>query len=97
MNYIGQLPTDACIVRLYKIIKEELIACNAAEFYDKRKAIDIVLRRAALAGRVEIEGDIKDHFADVYNTNGDMVATVALDASSYRSLKNKWMKCKIER
>ena len=55
------------------------------------------LRRAAISGRVETGGTIEDHFADVLDTNGSMVETVALDRRSYSALKNRWMRCKVER
>lgn len=92
-----ELPPDAVALRLYRIVREELIACEAVEFVKGAAAVDTVLRRAALSGRVEIEGEIKDHFADILSANGDMVATVALDRKSYRALKEKWARCKVDR
>jgi hypothetical protein len=91
------IPADAARVRLYKIVSGELIACETIYFPDGAPAIDTVLRRAAISGRVEVGGEIADHFADALNDNGDLVETVALDARSYRALKTRWMKCRLQR
>lgn len=94
---LDKLP-DACVgLRLYRIdSKERLLACETVIFKGGRGAVDTVLRRAAIAGRVEVGGDIKDHFADCVEADGSWSETVALDAKSYASLKNKWMRCKLE-
>lgn len=91
------LPLETVGLRLARITSsEELILCEAVRFTG-RAAVDTVLRRANLSGRVEIEGEIKNHFADVLDTDGDLIATVALDAKSYGALKNHWMRCRVER
>lgn len=90
------VPGDAHAVRLYRISREKLIACEAVAFPGGPSSIDTVLRRANISGRVEIEGKITDHFADLLNEDGSMVATVALDAGSYRALKERWMKTRVE-
>lgn len=59
-------------------------------------AVDTTLRRAAIAGRVEIGGDIQDHFADVMDADHSLIEAVALDAKSFRALKEKWMRCSYE-
>jgi hypothetical protein len=55
-----------------------------------------VLRRAAISGRVEIGGDIADHFADVLDEQASMIETVALDRGSYHALKTRWMGCRLD-
>jgi hypothetical protein len=90
------VPKDAVALRLYRIVKDDPVACEAVRFADGAAAIDIVLRRAAISGRVEIEGEIEDHFGDFLAENGDLLSTVALDAKSYRALKNHWMRCKVD-
>lgn len=84
-------------MRLYRYLKgDRLQACEAMKFTGGMPAVDTTLRRAAISGRVEVEGKVEDHFADLLDDNGSMIATVALDAKSYRALKTKWMKCKVE-
>jgi hypothetical protein len=62
--------------------------------------VDTVLRRAAISGgRIEVDpqGDLPDHFADILDAKGDMIGNIALDATSFRSLKDYWMRCKYEK
>lgn len=92
-----ELPATGVGLRLARIDrKERLILCEAVRFVDGRSAVDTVLRRAQISGRVDVGGKISNHFADVLDDAGDIVETVALDAKSYRALKNRWMRCKVE-
>lgn len=94
---LAALPQDAVGLQLYRIDRaDNLIACEPMRFLKGRSAVATTLRRAQLSGRVEIGGDILNHFADVLNDAGDMVETVALDSKSYGALKNRWMRCKVE-
>lgn len=93
---LHKLPADAIGLRLCKMFGEELRLCEGVRFTRGRPAVDTVLRRAALSGRVEVGGDLIDHWADVLNPDGDWKETVALDAGSFRALKTKWMRCKYE-
>lgn len=91
------LPSNAVGLRLARIDSQQRLSlCEAVRFRDGRKAVDTTLRRAAMSGRVEINGEIKNHFADVLDDNGDIIETVALDRLSYAALKNHWMRCKVE-
>lgn len=91
------LPAEAVGLRLARIDRSErLILCEAMRFDGGRAAVHTVLRRAQVSGRVEIGGDIADHFADVLDDNGDIVETVSLDARSYKALKTKWMRCRVD-
>lgn len=97
MNFLDSLPEDAIGLRLYRQGKNDLIGCEAVIFKEGRAAIDTVLRRAALSGRVEVGGEVVDHFADILvDESGTWSATVALDAGSYRALKERWMRCKVD-
>lgn len=92
------IPSDAVGLRLCRITsKEELILCAPVRFTEGRAAVDTTLRRAKISGLVEIGGEIKNHFADFMDANGDMVGTVALDAGSYGALKNRWMRCRVQK
>jgi hypothetical protein len=96
-----ELPDDAAGLRLCKIFPgDDLRLCETVLFTKGRAAVDTVLRRAAISGgRVEIEpkGPLPDHFADIMDRHGDMVGNVALDAASFKALKDHWMRCKYER
>lgn len=91
------LPNTAVGLRLARIVGDDLILCEAMRFDAGWNAIHTVLRRANVSGRVEIGGEVANHFADVLDDHGDIVETVALDAKSYRALKTKWMRCKVDR
>lgn len=92
------LPKTASGLRLGRINRrDELILCEEVHFVDGVAAIDTVLRRAAISGRVELGGNIADHFVDVMDEAGDLIETVALDGRSYSALKNRWMRCRIDR
>lgn len=94
---MSMVPETAVAIRLARINRKgELILCEAVHFVEGRSAVDTTLRRARLAGHVEIGGEIENHFADLLDENGDLQGTVALDAKSYSALKNHWMRCKVE-
>lgn len=95
-SILSNLPESAVGLRLARIFHERLILCEAMRFDNGRKGVEITLRRAQIAGLVDFEAEIKNHFADVLDEGGDIVETVALDAGSYSALKNKWMRCKVE-
>lgn len=92
------LPRASAGLRLARIdCKERLILCETVMFVKGFSAVELVLRRASISGRVEVGGSIANHFADVMSDAHTMVETVALDAGSYRALKTHWMRCKVER
>lgn len=94
---ITGLPPAAVGLRLHRIdARERLIACEVMRFDRGYAGVELVLRRALISGRVEVGGEILNHFADVLADNGDIIETVALDAGSYRALKTHWMRCKVE-
>ena len=90
------VPDNAMGLKLYKHVGDRLVGCELVMFLNPG-AVDTALRRAQISGRVEVGGEIKDHFADIYTDPNTWTETVALDADSYRALKNHWMRCKIER
>ena len=92
------LPPGSTGLRLARIDRQgALLLCEAIRFPAGLSAVDTVLRRAAISGRVEIGGDIADHFADVLGDDGTILETVALDRRSYSALKNRWMQCRVDR
>lgn len=95
------LPPEAVGLRLCKIFPgDDLRLCESVLFAKGRPAVDTVLRRAAISGgliEVDPKGDLPDHFADILDSKGDMIGNIALDATSFRSLKDHWMRCKYEK
>lgn len=99
MNAVGldKLPADTVGLRLCKMFPgDRLRLCEGVRFTKGRPAVNTVLRRAAIAGLVEVGGELKDHWADVLNDAGDWKVTVSLDAASFKALKSYWMRCKYE-
>lgn len=99
MSAIGlhRLPVETVGLRLCKMFPgDELRLCEGVRFTNGLPAVNTVLRRAGLAGRVEVGGKNQDHWADVLDDTGDWIETVALDAASFRSLKGHWMRCRYE-
>src|SRR6185312_2692572 len=93
-----RLPAESVGLRLARIDHtERLILCEPFRFDAGFNGVEITLRRAAISGRVEVDGKIKNHFADVLDDSGSIIETIALDAASYRALKTHWMRCKVER
>lgn len=91
------LPAAAVGLRLARIdSRERLSLCEAIRFDAGHLAVETTLRRAAISGRVEIDGEIRNHFADVLDERGDIIETAALDRRSYSALKNHWLRCKVE-
>lgn len=87
---------DACGLRLIRYTKTRAHFCEMVVFKGGRPAVVTTLNRAALSGRVEVEGQIGDYQADVLTEGGNSwEQVVALDAKSYRSLKNHWMRCRV--
>lgn len=96
---LSALPSAAVGLRLAKIFPgDELRLCEPVSFPAGYSAVNTALRRAGISGRVEIEpeGPLPDHFADVLDEFGDMIGHVALDAASFRALKEHWMRCRYE-
>ena len=94
------VPPAAVGLQLHRIAgtgeRERLIACEEVYFEKGRDAVIRTLMIARIAGRMEIEGKIENHFADVLiDHDGSWDTTVALDAASYRALKTRWMRCKV--
>jgi hypothetical protein len=79
--------------------RDNLIACELVIFRKGASAVNTVLRRASLSGFVKVEpfDEPMDYFADVYVSETEFTQSVLLDRGSYRSLKNKWMRCKLDR
>lgn len=98
---LDRIPPNATGLKLYRIKKtrdgrEILLANELVIFKHGAEAINTTLRRAGLAGRVEVspEGELPDYYADIYEgPNGDTGwnTCVALDRGSYKSLKYHWM------
>lgn len=91
------VPDEAVSIRLYRFVKDELIGCEEVTLKNGASSIDTVLRRAAISGHVRVGEKFQDHFADLLDKDGIIVASVELDKDSYRMLKTKWLRCKVQR
>ena len=94
---IGRLlvPNTAVGLRLCKIVGERLVCCEDVVFERGAPAVDIVLRRASISGKVGPIGETGDYWADFLSADGDWFDTIALSREAWNSLKGKWMRCKV--
>lgn len=77
-------------IRLCRINKQEdLLLYEPIILTKGYPAVDTILRRSAIAGHVEVNGDNHTYFADLMDKKGESLDTVSLDAASFRYLKNK--------
>ncbi len=82
-------------IRLCRMKGDDLFLCEEVHFVGKGAAVDTVLRRAEISGYVEVGGELKNHWADVIDPDGDIVFEVAWDGGSYHALKYRWARCKM--
>jgi hypothetical protein len=95
---VFDLPTEVAGIRLCKVLRnDDLVLCETVIFKNGRSAVDTVLRRAAISGKVGPIGGTGDFWADLMNSEGDtIVETIALDRWAWNAIKRKWARCKIE-
>lgn len=95
----GKVPPNVVGLRLCKMFGEDLWMTEPVMFVKGAAAVDIVLRRAALSGRVEIGEDMElgDYWADLLEKDGSLESHAALDAKSFRAIKNHWARCRYEK
>lgn len=93
---IENLPENAVGLRLCKMIGERLVVSEVILFAKGRVAVDTTLRRAAISGKVGPMGETGDYWADIFVDENTWVDTIALDRNSWNSLKNRWMRCRME-
>ena len=100
---IKDVPEEAVGLRLCKVPpKYDLVHYETIIFERGFKGVQTTLLRAAIAGTVGPIGktcdpDVKyGWWADFINKDGAWFDTVSLDRGSFNSLKNRWMRCKIE-
>jgi hypothetical protein len=90
---LDKLDRNATGLALYRIgAKNRLYGGNAIMFEGGFDAVEMVLRRAAISGIVEIEPDkiTSDYYCDVYVDECSWTQTIQLDRGSYRALKYRW-------
>jgi hypothetical protein len=98
-NGLERLHPEARGLKLYKHVSDVLVACELVIFVDGWNSVNTVLRRAAISGVVKVEPfeERQDYFADVYTDEDTWEQTVLLDRKSYASLKNRWMRTRLEK
>lgn len=93
-----QIPANVVGLRLCKMVAgNQLVLCEAIEFARGAPAVDTVLRRARISGSVGPIGETGNYWADLMVVNGDWIDTIALSQAAWNSLKNRWMRCRIEK
>lgn len=97
MADLSNIPADAVGLRLCKAKgDDDIVCCEPIRFAQGRSAVNTVLRRAAISGKVGPIGETGDFWADFLNEDGDWTETVALDREAWNALKNRWMRCRVE-
>lgn len=92
----AKIPEGVRGIRLCKMVGEDLRVSEIVMFQRGRPAVQTVLQRAAISGQVWPVGETGDFWADLMTEPGTWVETVALDRDSWNSLKNHWMRCRME-
>lgn len=78
---LSKLSKDAVGLRLYRHDKQDnLIGCEYVRFISGYAAVHTVLRRAAISGKVEVDGQIVNQFAEALDADGSCVNTIIIDA-----------------
>lgn len=90
------VPARATGLRLCKMVRDQLVVCESVQFARGGTAIDTTLRRAQIAGAVGPVGETGNFWADFLDGTGDWFETIALSRAAWNSLKNRWMRCKLE-
>lgn len=96
MSSTLNIPKEAKGLRLCKMVGDQLHLSEPVIFTRGAKAVETILRRAAISGKVGPIGETGDYWADILTDPNNWIDTVALDRESWNSLKNHWMRCKME-
>lgn len=91
------LPAGTVGLRLCKMRGEDLTLCETVIFEGGLTAVETTLRRAAISGPVGPVGETGDYWADLMDEKQDWIETIALSRGAWRSLKSRWMRCRIVR
>lgn len=92
-----QLPPGTVGLRLCKIAGDDIVMCEKVRFARGRVGADTALRRAAICGSVGPLGEAGDFWADILEEGGDWSETVALSREAWNALKNRILRCKVDR
>ena len=93
---LTDIPLNTVGLRLCKMRGDALVLCEPVIFEHGRPAVNTVLRRAAVSGKIGPIGETGDFWADFIDAHGDWEETIALDRAAWNGLKNHWMRCRIE-
>lgn len=97
LSFDNDVLPDAAGLMLCKMVGDDLRLAEPVVFVGKRQAVLTVLNRASLSGHVGGGIDRSTNFwADQLAENGDTLGEIRLDRGSWNSLKNHWMRCKMQ-
>lgn len=98
LNFEADVPPEATGLMLCKIVgRDSLRIAEAVTFERGRVSIITTLNRASISGHVG--GGIDEetrYWADLLDKNGDGIGEIRLDRGSWRALKTRWMRCKMQ-
>lgn len=98
MNSLSfELPAGTVGLRLCKVAGDDLVMCESIHFGRGRVGATMALRRAAISGAVGPLGETGDYWADVLEDGEDWTDTVALSREAWNALKNRILRCRIDR
>lgn len=89
------IPQETSGLRLCKVVRDQLVMCESVVFEGGWRAVDTILRRAAVHGKVGPVGETGDFWADLIDTDYDLIETIKLSREAWNGLKNHWMRCKL--
>lgn len=84
-------------LRLCKMVGDDLRLAEEIQFPAGRQAVLTVLNRASIAGHVGGSIDqTSNWWADQMDADGSLIGEICLDRRSWNSLKNRWMRCRMQ-
>ena len=97
LEFESDIEPETVGLMLCKVVNDELRIAEPVMFENGRDAVLTALNRARLSGHVGGSIDEDTMFwADQLNSDGAPVGEIRLNRGSWRSLKNRWMRCKMQ-
>ena len=98
IKFAHEILPETAGLQLCKIVgDDDLKMAEPVLFENGRDAVITTLNRASISG--EVGGEIDKttrYWADQLDEAGDHIGEIRLDQASWNSLKNHWMRCKMQ-